>query len=61
MKFNVFAVLALLYICVIVTAVSCSVGEMPKNTGPYQADLPLVMLGFLAIPLVLGYLAGRGD
>lgn len=49
------------YVALWVGMTFAKVGELPKNTGPFDWWLPLMMFGLLAVPAVLGYLAGRED
>ena len=53
-----YKIICVAYIAVIVGMTIGSVGEIPASTEPFDWSLPPAMFLMLAIPAVLGYLAG---
>ena len=49
------------YIFFMVGMACAMVGELPKNTGPVEWWLPLLMFLIMALPWWLGYSAGKED
>ena len=59
MKNNWSLTVGLAWIALVTGLSAGAVGEMPKFTGPYPPELPLMMFLLMASNFILGYFAGR--